>query len=214
MITIIDYGTGNIRAIENMLRVLGHESRISGVPEEIASASKIILPGVGHFDYGMRQLRSSGLIDVLDEAATSRQVPVLGICLGAQLLTRRSDEGTEPGLGWVSAETRRFDRSRLADSLRIPHMGWADTGYQAGHPLFDGFNETPRFYYVHSYHMVCDDPVNELCHAVHGYRFVSGIAKDNILGVQFHPEKSHRFGKRILDNFAKWIPSRRVGEQA
>ena len=214
MITIIDYGTGNIRAIENMLRVLGHESRISGVPEEISSASKIILPGVGHFDYGMRQLRSRGLIDVLDEAAKSRQVPVLGICLGAQLLTRGSDEGTEPGLGWVSAETRRFDRSRLPDSLRVPHMGWADTEYQAGHPLFAGFNETPRFFYVHSYHMVCDDSINELCHAVHGYRFVSGIARGTILGVQFHPEKSHRFGKHILDNFAKWIPSRRVGEQA
>jgi glutamine amidotransferase len=214
MITIVDYGTGNIRSIENMLRVLGHESRISRDPEDIVRASKIILPGVGHFDYGMRQLRSSGLIGVLGESVMSRHVPVLGICLGAQLLTRRSDEGTEPGLGWVSAETRCFDRSRLPESLRIPHMGWADTEYQLGHPLFAGFAETPRFYYVHSYHMVCDDPNNELCHAVHGYRFVSGVVRENILGVQFHPEKSHRFGKLILDNFAKWFPQRGAGEFA
>ncbi|MBM3965252.1 MAG: imidazole glycerol phosphate synthase subunit HisH [Planctomycetes bacterium] len=204
MITIIDYGTGNLRSIENMLRVLGYPSVISCDPHVVRRAERIILPGVGHFDYGMRQLRERGLIDALNDVVLTRSAPILGICLGAQLLTRGSEEGNEPGLCWIAAETRRFDRSRLPESLRIPHMGWADTEYDASHPLFYGFKSIPRFYYVHSYHMVCDEPGLELSHANYGYRFVSGVARDNIAGVQFHPEKSHRFGKVVLANFADW----------
>ncbi len=113
-----------------------------------------------------------------------------------------SEEGKLPGLGWIPAEARAFDRSRLDSHLRVPHMGWADTEYHPDHPLFAGVDELPRYYYVHSYHMVCDSPANELCHTTHGYRFVSGVTHDNVTGLQFHPEKSHRFGKQVLSNFA------------
>jgi imidazole glycerol-phosphate synthase subunit HisH len=203
LITIIDYDAGNLRSISNMLRVLGVRSQFTRDPLLLSRADKLILPGVGHFDYGMTQLKQSGLIPVLNELVLEKRVPILGICLGAQLLTRGSDEGSEPGLGWIEAETIRFDRSMLGSNLRVPHMGWADTEFASSHPLFRGFNETPRFYYVHSFHLSCDSPETEFSWATHGYRFVSGIGRDNIWGVQFHPEKSHRFGKQLLKNFAE-----------
>lgn len=202
MITIIDYQTGNLRSISNMLRIIGVSSVISGDASVIEKADKIILPGVGHFDYGMNKLKELKLIELLTDLATVRKIPCLGICLGAQLLTRRSDEGVENGLGWIDAETVAFDRSKLDSRLRIPHMGWSDTEYRSDEPLFAGYSDPPRFYYVHSFHLVCDRPENEICHAIHGYRFCSGIRNENISGVQFHPEKSHRFGKVILQNFA------------
>ncbi len=205
MLTIIDYGAGNLRSIANMLRALGIQSRITNEPTGLHGASGLILPGVGHFDFGMKSLRSSGMLDVLEEMVLDQKVPLLGICLGAQLLTRRSDEGSLAGLGWIEGETVRFDRSRLGDHLRVPHMGWSDTYCEIGHPLFAGFQETPRFYYVHSFHLRCERKEDELCYSDHGYRFVSGVYRDNILGVQFHPEKSHRFGKVILRNFANLV---------
>jgi glutamine amidotransferase len=203
MLTIVDYGTGNLRSVQNMLRSLGVAARITSARAEIATASALILPGVGHFDFGMRSLKQLDLRGVLDEMALEKKVPLLGICLGAQLLTRGSDEGTEPGLGWIAADTRRFDEARLDVSLRVPHMGWADTEFLASSGLFAGAAPRPRFYYVHSYHIVADEETDELCHAVHGYRFVAGIERGNIAGVQFHPEKSHRFGKQLLGNFAR-----------
>lgn len=206
MITIIDYGTGNLRSIANVLRVLGVPSCITSNPSDIDRATKLILPGVGHFDFGMTNLRQSALIEPLNDAVLVRKIPVLGICLGAQLLTRGSQEGQLPGLGWIEADTIAFDRTRMPSHLRVPHMGWADTTVRANQPLFEGL-EHPRFYYVHSFHMVCDHPDNEMCHAIHGYSFVAGICKQHILGVQFHPEKSHRFGKIVLKNFAAWLPA-------
>jgi len=203
MLTIIDYGTGNLRSVQNMLKSLGVPSRISGARADIASASALVLPGVGHFDFGMRNLKQLDLRGVLDEQVLERKVPLLGICLGAQLLTRGSEEGNEPGLGWIAAHTRRFDVARLDPSLRVPHMGWADTAFRSASGLFAGAEPTPRYYYVHSYHIVADRPEDELCHAVHGYRFVAGVERDNIAGVQFHPEKSHRFGKQLLANFVR-----------
>ncbi len=203
MLTIVDYGTGNLRSVQNMLKSIGVATRISRTRSDIAGASALILPGVGHFDFGMRSLKELDLVGPLEEQVRERKVPLLGICLGAQLLTRGSEEGTEAGLGWISADTRRFDTAKLDTSLRVPHMGWADTDFRARSSLFAGLTGVPRFYYVHSYHMVADNPEDELCHAVHGYRFVAGVERGNIAGVQFHPEKSHRFGKQVLANFAR-----------
>jgi glutamine amidotransferase len=205
MIVIVDYDTGNLRSVQNMLKYLGHDSAIASTPAEIESASKIILPGVGNFDFGMRSLAERDLIPALNRKVIEQKTPTLGICLGAQLITRGSEEGELPGLGWIPADTKQFDRSRLGADLRVPHMGWADTEFDPNHPLFAGIESIPRYYYVHSFHMVCDSPRNELCYAVHGYRFTSGIAHENVTGLQFHPEKSHRFGKQVLANFASHV---------
>ena len=203
MIAIIDYGIGNLRSVQNMLRRLGHHSTITGEEQEIRKATKLILPGVGHFKYGMEQLRKRNLVEVLNQRATIDKVPLLGISLGAQLLGRRSEEGEVDGLGWLPMDTKAFDRSKLRASDKLPHMGWADTEINDSSQLFHGLTEVPRYYYVHSYHMVCDDPEMEISHARFGYRFVSGVALDNIMGVQFHPEKSHRHGMALLRNFVK-----------
>jgi len=187
-----------------MFKSIGIGSRIAGKASEIQEATKIILPGIGHFDYGMKNLEKRDLIGALNDKVLGEKTPVLGICLGAQLLTRGSEEGSLPGLAWIAADTSRFDRSKMPASLRIPHMGWADTEYRKSSHLFAGIAETPRYYYVHSYHIVCDNEGDELCHAIHGYRFVAGVENGNIRGVQFHPEKSHRFGMQLLRNFANW----------
>lgn len=185
-----------------MFARIGAPSKISNDPEVICRASKLILPGVGHFDFGMTSLRSSGLCDVLNETVLKLKTPILGICLGAQLLTSRSDEGQEPGLGWIESETIRFDRDRLPEHYRIPHMGWSETEFAPSEPLFQGLPSPSRFYYVHSFHLSCKRLQDEMCHANYGYRFVSGIRHENVMGVQFHPEKSHRFGMQLLRNFA------------
>ena len=202
MIAIVDYDTGNLRSVQNILRHIGFDSTIAATPDELRAAGKIILPGVGTFDHGMKSLTRSGLLDVLHEKVLQDHTPVLGICLGAQLLTRGSEEGSLPGLGWIDADTRRFDATQLDSSLRIPHMGWADTEFDKTNRLFTGVQDVPRYYYVHSYHMICDTSEDELCHAWHGYRFVSGVQRNHVTGVQFHPEKSHRFGMQFLRNFA------------
>jgi glutamine amidotransferase len=201
MIVIIDYGLGNPKSIQNMLRRAGVETAISDDPDDICTASKIILPGIGHFGFGMDSLRRRGLLDVLNERVLHARVPSLGICLGAQLLGRRSDEGDCAGLNWVPMQTVRFDVSKIHGGRKVPHMGWADTSHRDC-PLFQGMSQTPRFYYVHSYHFQCDDEDIVMCTAEHGYRFASGIAYQNIFGVQFHPEKSHVYGQQLLKNFA------------
>lgn len=201
MITIIDYGVGNLRSIVNILHHLGIDAEITSNLEDINNAKKLLLPGVGSFDYGMTQLLDRGIVDVLNETVIVRKTPILGICLGAQILTRGSEEGVKPGLGWVEADTKRFNVEHMNKKLRIPHMGWSDTAYKKSSRLFSGITEIPRYYYVHSYHMVCDNSDDELSHATYGYDFVSGVEKENIVGVQFHPEKSHQFGMKVLKNF-------------
>lgn len=202
MIGIVDYGLGNLRSIHNMLDKAGIASVISGDAEVLSAADKLLLPGVGHFRYGMEQLHASGLVDVLNRRVLDARVPVLGICLGAQLLGRHSEEGDCKGLGWIEMDTVAFDRNRLRASEKVPHMGWAETSHTA-HPLFAGQpEEPPRFYYVHSFHMRCDDAADVICEADHGYRFTSGVARGNVMGVQFHPEKSHVFGRQLLKSFA------------
>jgi len=202
MIAIIDYGVGNLLSIRNMLKKAGYrDAIISNKEEDIAQAKKLILPGVGHFDYGMNQLRESTFFDTLNNRVQTDKVPILGICLGAQLLTQGSEEGELPGLGWIQARTIRFNSGRIDPSLKIPHMGWGDVKVQKPSKLFENMPEDPRFYFVHSYHLVCDDPADELVSCTHGYAFTAGIERGNVLGVQFHPEKSHKFGLQLLSNF-------------
>lgn len=204
MITIIDYGAGNLASIQNMLKKIGVSSKTSSNPAEVGEATKIILPGVGHFDHGMRELRKRGLVEPLNERALSARVPVLGICLGAQMLGRGSEEGgQEPGLGWIAADVKRFDASRMDSRLKVPHMGWSDVEAVKPSGLFEGMHPEPRFYFVHAYHLVCDDEADVLVTAAYGYRFVAGVERGNIAGMQFHPEKSHKYGMRLLEAFAR-----------
>lgn len=201
MLVIIDYEAGNLTSIKNMLLRLEVPATISGDPDIVARASRLILPGVGAFDHGMRNLGKRGLIEVLNRKVFGEGTPILGICLGVQLMTQRSDEGELPGLKWFDAETVAFDRSRLDERLRIPHMGWAGIVPARKSRLFEDMFEDPRFYFVHSFHLQCRKPEDVLATAEHGYPFTAGIERDNIIGVQFHPEKSHKFGKRLLRNF-------------
>lgn len=190
-------------SIANMISKLGDKAIITSDPDQIRRANKLILPGVGHFDFGMNNLKSCSILDVLQERVIIQRVPILGICLGVQLFTKGSDEGREPGLGWINAYTRAFDTSRLDKKLKLPHMGWADVEFKKSSKMLYGFSEVPRFYFVHGYHLVCENKSDELVTCNYGYDFVAGIEHENILGVQFHPEKSHRFGMRMIENFIK-----------
>lgn len=201
MITIINYNAGNIKSIQNMLKRIGAKSCISSDATEIEQSEKLILPGVGHFDYGMRNLQESGLIGVLNKKVVADKVPLLGICLGAQLLGNKSEEGIIPGLGWIDMEVVKFDENKLPKNLKIPHMSWNEIIIKKQSELLAGLNNESRFYFVHSYHMKCNDENDVLTNTNYGYEFTSAVEKDNIYGVQFHPEKSHKFGMRLLENF-------------
>jgi imidazole glycerol-phosphate synthase subunit HisH len=203
MIVIVDYGAGNLASISNMLRRLGVDVAISSDSRVIEIAEKIILPGVGAFDHAMRKLREGALLPVLEQRVVHERVPLLGLCLGAQLLTRSSEEGAERGLGWVDAVTVRFDPSRAIERIAIPHMGWSDVKSIKGHALLATEELEPRFYFAHSYHIQSSDPELTIGTATHGYEFPAAIAAGNIMGVQFHPEKSHVFGLRLLRNFCE-----------
>lgn len=201
MITIVDYGLGNLGSIRNMLNRAGVGSVITSEPEVIRNADKLILPGVGHFKFAMDTLHARGLVAVLNERVLEARVPLLGICLGAQLLGRHSEEGGAPGLGYIPMDIVAFDKSQMHRGEKIPHMGWATTTH-TDCALFNGLDDSPRFYYVHSFHFKCDDPSMVISTAEHGYRFASGVACRNVFGVQYHPEKSHAFGLQLLKNFA------------
>jgi glutamine amidotransferase len=202
MLIIIDYGIGNLTSIRNILKKAGClDALITKDKEAIAEADKLILPGVGHFDYGMKQLRQADFFDTLNRRVLEDKIPVLGICLGAQLLSQGSEEGEEPGLGWVNAYTRKFDAMRMPEALKVPHMGWCDVAIQKESRLFETMPADPRFYFVHTYHLVCEDPADELVTCTYGYPFTAGVEKGNVLGVQFHPEKSHKYGLQLLTNF-------------
>ena len=202
MITIIDYGMGNTGSIVNMLKKIGIKSQITSDSEEIAKARKIILPGVGHFDRAMERIEQSGLREILDQKALKEKVPFLGICLGMQLLTKSSEEGLCTGLGWIPAKTVRFYFPE-GSPLKIPHMGWNMVQRSTLSPLTENFEPEHRFYFVHAYHAQVEDEKYSILKTEHGYSFDSAIQNDNIFGVQFHPEKSHRFGMRLLENFAR-----------
>ena len=205
MIAIVDYGLGNLGSIANMLKKVGAAATITADPAVIRQADRLILPGVGAFDTGMRNLEERGLIPLLNERVVGEKIPILGVCLGMQLLGRRSEEGQLPGLGWLDAAAVRFKFEGPNAHLKIPHMGWNELTVCQPHPLFADLQEESRFYFVHSYHVVCADPANVLARTTYGFDFTSAVVKGNIIGVQFHPEKSHRFGMTLLQNFAERV---------
>ncbi len=199
MITIVDYGMGNLGSILNMFKRIGVPARISSDLACVRDAEKIVLPGVGAFDAAMRCINGNGLREVLEHKVKIDHVPLLGICLGMQLLTNGSDEGAEPGFGWIPGRAHRIPS--LPD-LKVPHMGWNRVRATQPHPLTNGLPPEPRFYFVHSYYVEVDNPHDTLLRAHYGVDFDAAICRGNVLGAQFHAEKSHRFGMRLLGNFA------------
>lgn len=199
MLAIVNYGVGNLRSVENMLRKAEVPSTITSDPEVIQRADRLILPGVGNFGHGMKKLRDAGLTDVLDWFALEEKRPVLGICLGAQIIGNSSEEGEGAGLGWIDMECKRFPEM---DNLRIPHMSWNKIEPTRQSPLFDDLLDDSQFYFVHSYRMICADESNSLATTEYGIKYTSAVQHNNIYGVQFHPEKSHKHGLTLLKAFA------------
>lgn len=204
MIVIVDYKMGNLGSITNMLHKLGFSSIISSDKEIIKNASKLILPGVGSFDSGMKFLRELDLVDLLNTKVLNDKTPILGICLGAQLMTHRSDEGTLEGLKWLDAEVLSFKSSAFSDfNLPVPNMGWREVFPCKNSLIHDGFSEDPRFYFVHSYYLNSFSQKDILLTSNYGIDFTAALEKENIVAVQFHPEKSHKYGFKLLENFVK-----------
>jgi len=199
MISIVDYGLGNLGSIQNMLKKLGQPAKIITDPEQLDKASHIILPGVGAFDSGMQHLEEHHWIGPLSKRVLVDKIPTLGICLGMQLMTKSSEEGVLPGLGWVNATTVRFSAE---GGLRIPHMGWNRSDVVKSSVLLPEDGQERRYYFVHSYFVKVENPADQLLRAQYGTSFTAGFEVGNIIGVQFHPEKSHRFGMELLRSFA------------
>jgi glutamine amidotransferase len=202
MIAVIDYGMGNIASILNMFKRIGNrEVVLTKDAEVISKADKVLLPGVGAFNTGMKNLQDSGLIPLLNKKAMQDKIPVLGICLGMQLLTQSSEEGQEKGLGWIAATTKKFQFPENS-GLKIPHMGWNYIEIKKPSPLFSS-DSKKKFYFVHSYYVKCDLQQDVLAGCHYGIEFDCMLQHDNIFGAQFHPEKSHRFGMELFENFSK-----------
>jgi glutamine amidotransferase len=201
MIAIINYGLGNLGSITNMLRYIGKESKIINHPEQITNVEKLILPGVGAFDAGVEHLRKNGWIEPLNDAVIRNKIPILGICLGMQLMANRSEEGTMQGLKWIDGEAHKFVYD-VHKNLKIPHMGWTEVAVVNPSALFPDLDEENRFYFVHSYYVKLENPLEQMLMSNYYLDFTAGFHRDNIYGVQFHPEKSHKFGMRFLERFA------------
>ena len=199
MISVLDYGMGNIGSILNMLKWIGVESEVCDDLPSLENVQKLVLPGVGAFDHAMSRIRELGMFDMLNQKALVEEIPILGICLGMQLMTRGSEEGEMEGFGWIPAEAQRFTES---SSLKIPHMGWNVVNSNKESELTLGFEAETRFYFVHSYAVFSDNPNTCIIETSYGVDFDSAIQKGQIFGVQFHPEKSHRFGAKLFRNFA------------
>lgn len=202
MIAIVDYGVGNVGALTNMLEYLGVESELTDDADRIAQAARLLLPGVGHFDKAMRELRERALVAPLNYAVLERRVPVLGICLGSQLLARGSEEGVEPGLGWIDADVVRIPQGEHSH-LKVPHMGWAEIKVEQPTSIFPADASGERYYFAHSYHVVTDRFEDTVATIEYGQSLACAVRSGNVHGAQFHPEKSHRFGMRVLKAFAE-----------
>lgn len=205
MIVIVDYGVGNLGSIKNMFKKAGFKAEPSSDPAVLRDAEKLILPGVGAFDAAMRKFRETGLVSVVGELVLGKKIPVLGLCVGLQLMTRGSEEGSEAGLGWFDAETVRFKFGAEHSHLKIPHMGWNEVHVCRDHPLVADWNPESRFYFVHSYHVVAKEMDAVLATTEYGVTIHSILGRGNIMGAQFHPEKSHKFGLQLLKNFAERV---------
>jgi len=204
-LSIIDYGAGNIGSVINMLQHIGVSAEVINDSEKVKKANKIVLPGVGNWDAGMQKLQESGLIEVLKERVLEDSVPILGICLGMQLFLNSSEEGVLPGLGWINGKVKNFNFSSLepfSKKLAVPHMGWNSVSVIQDCNLTQSLHENSKFYFVHSYHAEVEDRKDVMLQTQYGYPFASAIRKDNIYGVQFHPEKSHLHGMNIMKSFA------------
>jgi len=200
MIAIINYGLGNLNSISNMIKKIGSVANVISSPEHLDDASKIILPGVGAFDAGMTGLKNGGWIEPLNHSVFKQKTPILGICLGMQLMCNYSEEGNIPGLSWIDASVKKFVFDDTNSSLKIPHMGWNTIKIKKANSLLKIDNEQ-RFYFVHSYYVECNNWNDIISVSNHGFDFTAAFGKDNIYGVQFHPEKSHRYGMAVLKNF-------------
>ncbi|MEI6739331.1 MAG: imidazole glycerol phosphate synthase subunit HisH [Gemmatimonadaceae bacterium] len=201
-VAVIDYGMGNIGSICKMLRVIGATPVVTADPVVMAQADRILLPGVGHFDRAMANLHDLRLVEPIRRLALEDRKPVLGICLGMQLLCSSSEEGTQPGLGLINARVRRFEFSGPA-RLKVPHMGWTGLTVRKPSVLLHELDEVSRFYFVHSFYVECAEPSDVLAEATYGMPFVAALERGNIHGVQFHPEKSHRYGIQMFRNFVR-----------
>ena len=202
MITLIDYGVGNIFAFQNVYKRLNIPTKIAKRNEDLANAKKLILPGVGSFDYAMAQLNASGMREKLDELVLEKKVPVIGICVGMQMMGNRSDEGKLEGLKWIDSEILKFDQNLIQQRTKLPHMGWNNVAPINNHPLFIGLEKEAIFYFLHSFYFKCKNETESIAVSNYGISFSSAVHRENIYGIQFHPEKSHQYGEKLLHNFA------------
>ena len=203
MIHVVDYGLGNIQAFETIYKRLEIEAVRAKTADDLRDVNKIILPGVGSFDHAMELLDASGMRQPLEQLVWEDKVPVLGICVGMQILAHSSEEGVGDGLGWVDGRVRGFSSNPASAALPMPHMGWNDVVPVAGSLLFKGLEDDARFYFLHSYYFECSDSRNVAARSSYGFQFDCAVQNDNVFGVQFHPEKSHHWGAALLKNFAE-----------
>ena len=203
MIGIVDYGVGNVLAFANMYKRMNILCQVIATEADLSAVDKVILPGVGSFDFAMSKLNDSGLRGALESAVMEDDVPLLGVCVGMQMLADESDEGELPGLAWISGSVRRFSLSEDGKQIRAPHMGWNNLTISRDTSLLRNLHDDAWFYYLHSYYFECADPAHELARCDYGMKFSCAVNRDNIYGVQFHPEKSHDYGAKLLRNFAE-----------
>jgi glutamine amidotransferase len=203
MITIIDYGLGNLLAFTNIYSRLNIPVAVAKCSSDLVNATRLILPGVGSFDHAMRQFDRSGMRQQIEQLVLEKRMPVLGICVGMQMLAKESEEGVLPGLGWIEGTVRRFDLATMPRGTYLPHMGWNDVKPVTDGGLFSGMEHNARFYFLHSYYFQCHQQADVLAITGYGNQFACAVRRDNVYGAQFHPEKSHHFGSQLLKNFGE-----------